>query len=159
MSTDDGWRNRLALMGRENLNNLDRWRADNAQRAEERAHQRRTEERERRQHEEQNAVEQLRAEVQREIAHLRTEVHQLHEIALEAVGGALGEYGDKIVDHAEKRIKEFQLATERRYGELMGRIDALISGAPSRAKDFKFTNERDADSDPIDLPNPLRRVN
>jgi hypothetical protein len=124
---------------------------------------RRAAKRELRQQEEQTAVEQLRGEMQQEITNLRAEVHQLHETALEATGTALGEYGDRIVNHAEKMIKEIQnmlsVTIERHYGELMGRIDALMPGAPSRAKEFKFAGERDADSDPIDLPNPLRRVN
>jgi hypothetical protein len=153
MSAEDSWRGRRNLMGPDSLNNLDRWRADNARREEERA-----KERERRQCEELNAVAQLRAETQREIANLRNEVHQMHEVAIEATGQALGEYGDKIIDHAAKMIEEIKHmlsgAIERRCGELMGRLDALAPGAPSRSKSFKFANEPD---DVIDLPNPLRK--
>jgi hypothetical protein len=47
----------------------------------------------------------------------------------------------------------------RQFGEAMGRIDAIAPDTRSRSKDFKFASERDADSDPVDLPNPLRRVN
>jgi hypothetical protein len=44
----------------------------------------------------------------------------------------------------------------RKFGEVMGRVDALASGAPSRprpTKKFRFANETDA----ADLPNPLVR--
>jgi len=104
---------------------------------------------------EQTVVDQLRAEMR----DLRAEVHQLHETALEVAGEAIGEFSNKTVDHVEKMIREIQntlLGTiERRFGELMGRIDAIAPGASARSKDFKFSNERDAD--PVDLPNPLRR--
>jgi hypothetical protein len=43
---------------------------------------------------------------------------------------------------------------ERRFGELMGRLDAFMPERP-RAKDFKFAGEREDDG-PLDLPNPLR---
>jgi hypothetical protein len=122
---------------------------------------RRAAKRELRQQEEQTAVEQLRGEMQQEITNLRVEVHQLHETALEATGTALGEFSNKTMDHVEKLIKQttdqLWVTVERRFGELMGRLDAIASDARSRPKDFKFTNERDADSDPVDLPNPLPR--
>src|SRR5262245_56493534 len=158
MSTEDGWRNRLNLMGWDNLNALDRWRADNARREEELARQRRAEKRERRQREEQTAVDQLRAEMQREVANLRAEMFNERELVQEVVGTAIGEFSHKQMDHVEKAIREIRdmlsVAIERRFGELMGRLDALTPGASSRAKSFKFANE---DDNVADLPNPLRK--
>jgi len=142
-----------------------RWRRDAMQREEEAARQRRAEERERQRREEQTAVDQLRAEMQQELANLRNEMHQLHEVQIEATGEAIGEFSNKTLDHAEKMIRKIQnllfVTIERRFGELMGRIDAIAPDARSRSrstKDFKFSNERD-DDNVADLPNPLRKVN
>jgi DNA anti-recombination protein RmuC len=126
--------------------------------AEQRLERRRRKEQQR--SEEQTAIDQLRAELRQEIANLRAEMQQVHDIAIEATGEALGEYGNKICDHLEKMFKELQRDVSgevaRKFGEAMGRIDALTSGAPSRSrptKDFRFANEADA----VDLPNPLVR--
>jgi hypothetical protein len=135
-----------------------RWRRDAIQREEERAEGRRRMQRE----EKRIAMHQLRAEVHQEIANLRAEMHQLHEVALEATGQTIGEYSNKVADLAERAVRQLQAEVstliERRFAEITARLD-FLAGGPSRPKDFKFTNERDADSDPIDLPNPLRRVN
>ena len=103
--------------------------------------------------------------MQQEIANLRAEMLQLHEVQIEATGTALGEYGDKIYDHFQKAIRELHndvfSEIARKFGEAMGRLDALVPGTPSRprpTKDFKFSHERD-DDDVSDLPNPARKVN
>jgi hypothetical protein len=121
---------------------------------------RRAAKREQQQREEQNAVAQLRAEVQQEVANLRAEMQQLHEVHIEVTGTTLGEYGDKIYDHFQKAIRELHndvfSEIAQKFGEAMGRLDALVSGAPSRSKGFKFANEPD-DDNVADLPNPLRK--
>src|SRR5262249_43145914 len=165
MSVEDGWRSRRNLMGPDSLNELDRWRADNAQREEELARQRRAEKHERQQSEQQCVVDQLRAEMRRELANIRSELYQQRELTYEVVGTAIGEFADKILDKAEKFTREIQnlMFTEiaRRCGELTARIDTLALGAPSRSrptKDFRFSHER-SDDDVSDLPNPSRKMN
>ena len=104
-------------------------------------------------------VDQLRAELQREITALRSEMTQQGNLMLEAAGQALGEISNKILDRVEGTVNKLESDLRRQFGEAMGRIDAIAPDARSRSKDFKFAGERDADSDPVDLPNPLRRVN
>jgi hypothetical protein len=122
---------------------------------------RRARARETRREQESTAIEQLRAETQRELHAIR----QQAAVQAEAVGEGLGAHGDKIVDHIEKLIKQTQsdlfIAIERRFGEIMGRIDAVLPDArprPQQAKEFRFANEHD-EGGVIDLPNPLKRVN
>jgi len=69
----------------------------------------------------------------------------------------------RVVAHTEKLVRDIQneltVAIERRFGELMGRIDAILPDTRSRSqptKDFKFSSERD-DADVIDMPNPIVR--
>jgi hypothetical protein len=102
--------------------------------------------------------------MEHEITNLRHEVHRLHELQMAATGEALGVYGDKICAHLEKAIRELQdkvfSEVARKFGEASGRLDALVSGVPSRSqstKDFRFANERV--DDVVDLPNPLRKMN
>lgn|SRR5262249_9446995 len=161
---EESWRTRLKLLGPDHLNSLDRWRANNARREEGLAHQRQAEEREQQQRAERNEVEALRVEMWGELTRLRDEMVQQHEVALEATGEAIGEFSNKTVDYVEKMIKEIQnelfVLVERRFGELMGRLDAIVPDTRSRSrstKDFKFSNERSDDDDAIDLPNPLRK--
>jgi hypothetical protein len=120
--------------------------------------ERRVAEAERQRHEESDTVAGRRADMQHEIANLRAEVHRLHELQIAAGGEALGVYGDKICGHLEKAIQELQSEVfsevARKFGEAMGRLDALVSGAPSRSKEFRFANEDDSVTD---LPNPLRK--
>src|SRR5262245_33880229 len=122
---------------------------------------RRAAKREQQQREEQNAVAGLRAEMQQEIANLRAEVHQLHELALAACGEVIGDYSNKIRDCGERAIRDMQTLLAQRFGELQGRIDAVLSDPRSRprpTKDFRFANEHEGDA--TDLPNPLlRKVN
>jgi hypothetical protein len=101
----------------------------------------------------------LRAELQREIATLRAEMTQQSNLMLEAAGQALGDISNKILDRVEAAVNKLEGDLRRQFGEAMGRLDAIAPDARSRSKDFKFAGERDADSDPVDLPNPLRRVN
>jgi hypothetical protein len=103
-------------------------------------------------------VDQLRAELQREIAALRSEMAEQKELIFDAVGQALGEISNKICDRFEASINKLEGDVRRSFGEAMGRIDALGSGAPLRStKDFRFANERA--NDVVDLPNPLRKMN
>jgi hypothetical protein len=77
---------------------------------------------------------------------------------MEATGEALGTYGNRIADHTEKLVRdiqnELQVAIERRFGEIMGRLDAILPDTTRRAeKTFKFATEDDGDI-VNDLPNP-----
>ena len=135
-----------------------KWKED-ADRAEE---ERRMAQRELRRSRDYDTVAHLRADMEHEITNLRHEVHRLHELQMAATGEALGVYGDKICAHLEKAIRELQdkvfSEVARKFGEAMGRLDALVSGVPSRSqstKDFRFANERV--DDVVDLPNPLVR--
>jgi len=115
---------------------------------------RRAAKQERQQHEQQCVIDQLRAELHREIGGLRDEMYKLHEDANEAAGTVIGDYSNKVRDVMDEAIKELRTEVARRFGELMGRLDALVSGAPSRSKEFRFANEDDTVTD---LPNPLRK--
>src|SRR5262249_60337896 len=64
---------------------------------------------------ESDAIAQLRAEMQAEIADLRAEVYRLHEAALEAAGQTIGEFSNKACDHAEKMIREVQTMLAQRF--------------------------------------------
>jgi len=136
-----------------------RWFDEAERQEEERARCRRELKREEQRAREQHSIDQLRAEVQREIAALRSEMTQQGNLMLEAAGQALGEISNKILDRVEGTVNKLESDLRRQFGEAMGRIDAIAPDARSRSKDFKFVGERDADSDPVDLPNPLRRVN
>jgi hypothetical protein len=137
---------------------MEQYRREAAEQEEQVARARRQREREEQRIRDKNGeVAQLRAEMQVVLADLR---HK-YEIQGEAVGEALGEVADQLIERFEKAIKKVEndclTALERRYGELMGRIDAIAGGEPrarSQPRDFKFANEpRD---DVTDLPNPLR---
>jgi regulator of protease activity HflC (stomatin/prohibitin superfamily) len=95
----------------------------------------------------------LRAELQREIATLRAEMVQRSETMLAAAGEALGDISNKILDRVEAAVNRLEGDLARKFGEALGRIDALAPGA--REKDFKFANERDDERGIVDLPNPL----
>ena len=102
---------------------------------------------------------QLRAELQREIATLRAEMVQQSNLMLEAAGQALGDISNKILDRVEGTVdkieSELRILTERRFGEAMGRLDAILPDRPRPrpTKDFRFANE--TDDGVVDLPNPL----
>jgi hypothetical protein len=138
---------------------LRRWREEAEQREQEIAHAKRQ-----RQRAERSArIDELRAELHQHVADLRNELAAQHEVLIEATGQALGQITDKIATDLEASISKVQTelfgAIERRFGELMGRLDGFLPERP-RPKDFKFAGERDGDG-PLDLPNPLasrRRV-
>jgi hypothetical protein len=119
--------------------------------------------RQERQHLERDAaIDQLRAELRQEVANLRSEMEAQKQLLLDATGQALGELSNKTCDLAERQINDLQreLTTTiaRHYGELAGRIDAVLATLPDarpRSKDFKFSNERDDGI--VDMPSPLVR--
>jgi hypothetical protein len=140
---------------------MEQYRREAAEQEEQFARARRQREREeRRMRDKNSAVAQLRAEMQVALADLR---HK-HETLTEAVGQAMGEMSDQTIERFEQLIKKNQsemfVLVERRFGELMGRVDAIAGGEPrarSQPKDFRFANEpRD---EIADLPNPLRKMN
>jgi DNA anti-recombination protein RmuC len=76
---------------------------------EERARCRREREREE-QREREHSVEQLRAEVQREIAALRAEMSQQSDTMFAAAGQALGDISNKILDRVEGMVNRIEPA-------------------------------------------------
>jgi hypothetical protein len=107
--------------------------------------------------EQRDALDELRAELRDEVAKLRNELNAQHECQIAATGEALGETIKDMHDAIKKIETELFGLVERRFGELMGRLDGILPDSP-RPKDFKFASERD---DVLDLPNPLsprRRV-
>jgi hypothetical protein len=149
-------RRQAELCGEDNLNALDKWRLRQARDEDERARRRKAADQER-----EDAVQQLRAEMQQELAAIRAEMHELHEAALEAAGEVIGQYSDKTFNLAEKAITEMRdmltTASARQYGELMGRLDAMLPEHRSRArseKRFEFASEKDGGDLLNDLPSP-----
>jgi hypothetical protein len=150
-------RRQVKLHGEDSLNRLDRWRWNNIRIADKRAAEHRAEEHVHQRQEKQSVVEQLRAE----IAALRSEMYQLHEVMIEATGEAVGQYGDKLLDRSEEFVKnmqrEFLMLTEKQFAELKARLDMLPKAqARTSNKDFKFASES-TDVDIIDMPSPLVR--
>jgi hypothetical protein len=140
---------------------MEQYRREAAEQEEQVARARRRREREeQRERDKNSAIAQLRVEMRVALADLRDR----HEVQSEAVGQAMGEMTDQLIERFEKALKKVEndclIALERRYGEVMGRLDAIAGGEPrarSQPKDFKFVNEpRD---DIVDLPNPLRKMN
>jgi len=129
-----------------------KWKED-ADRQEE---ERRAAKRELRQCEEHNMVAHLRADMEHEIAALRSELDAQKTLILDAVGQALGDISNKMCERFEASINKLEGDVRRSFGEAMGRSDALAPDVRSRAKDFKFSNERD--DGVVDLPNPLAPV-
>jgi hypothetical protein len=139
------------------MTSLTRWREKVEQQEEDFAKARRERELEEQRERDENAVEVLRREMQAELSAIQTRLDAIGD----ATGEALAEYSDKTFEHVENVIRKTQsemfVLVERRFGELMGRIDAFLSERPrpQPAKDFRFANEpRD---DVVDLPNPLLR--
>jgi len=100
--------------------------------------------------------------MQAELASLRAEMEAQKQLVLDATGEALGQISNKTCDLAERQInnlqRELTTTIARHYGELAGRIDAVLATSPDarpRSKDFKFSNERD--DGVIDMPSPLIR--
>ena len=128
---------------------------DDAERAEK---ERAAAKRELRADERRTSIEQLRAEMQREIAALRGEMAEQKALIFDAVGQVLGEISNKICDRVEGTVNKLESDLRRQFGEAMGRIDALAPDARSRSKRYEFANERDEEKGIIDLPNPLTRT-
>jgi|SRR6516225_227291 hypothetical protein len=135
---------------------LTKWRRDAAERAEEAAREQRAEERERRERERQaqqqehDAIEVLR----REIDDVRTEAKTRIDVSLEVIADKVCEAGDRILDVTEQKIlaakNEMFALVDRRFGELMGRLDGFLSDTRSRR--FRgFANESEAEI--AELPN------
>jgi hypothetical protein len=147
---DDAEYRRLAsqvnLLGMGSLNELDRWRWDDF-----------CSKRRRSAAKEQTAVAELRSEMHGEIARLRSELQAQHEISTEAVGTAIGQYGERVFADAEQLSREVQhdlvLLIEKRFAELLARINTIGSQTPNeRKKDFRFANEPAPENEPVDLP-------
>jgi len=158
---DEGQRvlRQAALLGEQNLNRLE----CNARAEEERASKRRTEDRkrEREQEREHSEVEALRTELRQAVADLHSELERRDAVTTEAVGTAIGEHGDKIIDRAEQFVRdiqrEFLSLVEKRLAELAVRFDSVLPEVRARVdRNFKFSSERD-DGDVIDMPSPLVR--
>jgi hypothetical protein len=95
-----------------------------------------------------------------EIAELRAEMVRQQEVHIESFGQALGEYGTRIVDHAEAMLRRLQSeiwgSVERRLAELQAKVDVALDAKPRKSSEFKFANEpRERDDEPVELPNPL----
>jgi hypothetical protein len=134
---------RAAMFGEDHLNALDKWRLGNLRDRERSAHQRRAE---------QTEVERLRAEMRNEFAQLRAEIEQHREQQVEIIGTAIGEYGNKILDDAERFTRNMQRElVETRFAQLQARISD--AGAAPRSKEFRFANE----PEPVDLPSGFLR--
>src|SRR5215471_16187278 len=132
-----------------------KWVAD----AERQEAERRAAKRDLRRSEEHDTVAHLRADMQHEIANLRAEMQHQREFLLNAVGQALGEISNKMCDRAEASIAKLENEIARKFGETMGRLDALAPDVRSRSKRYEFANERgDEQKAIIDLPNPLTPV-
>jgi hypothetical protein len=123
---------------------------------------RESEKRERQHIERDAAIDQLRAELRQEVANLRSEMEAQKQLLFDATGEALGMLCDKTLNLAETTIRDIQremsTTIARHYGELAGRIDALLATSPDarpRSKDFKFSNERD--DGVVEMPSPLIR--
>jgi hypothetical protein len=144
---DYGVLTRAASYGEDGLNALDKWRLRNLRDQERRAQR----------HAEQTEVERLRAEMRNELAQLRDEIEQRREQQVEIIGTAIGEYGNNILDAAERLVRNMQreliTLVETRFAQLQARI--ADPGAASRSKEFKFANE--SREKPIDLPSGFLR--
>ena len=135
---------------------LTKWKREAEEQAEVAERVRRVEESERRRREErqaqqQDTVAELRTELTKEVADLRDEVKVSRECILDVTCEALEKLANKIFDEVDQKIlavetKLFDYAAKR-FGELMGRIDAIL---PERRSFKRFANESIADDE---LPN------
>src|SRR5262245_26845218 len=142
---------------------LERWREDAERREREFEQKRRREQRKQQEINSVREVALLRADLRNELAQVRGEIHQQHDVVIEACGQALGEIREQIIDQMQTAVRDInnQLLSliERRHAEVMGRIDAIT---PDRLRanktGFHFANEREEDRDTVvHLPYPLRR--
>jgi hypothetical protein len=154
MTDDDEYRRLLTqvrLLGEDSLNDLDKWRLSSL-----RDKQRRSAAKE------QNTIAELRAEMHGEIARLRSELQAQHEISTEAVGTAIGQYGERVFTDAEQLSREVQhdlvMLIEKRFSELLTRIDTIRSQAPQEPKkEFRFASEPAPENEPAVLPGGFLR--
>jgi hypothetical protein len=83
---------------------------------------------------------------------LRGEMQIQRDVVCEVANEAIEKVADKILDEVERRIRDVEsklfTTVDRRFGELMGRIDGLLD---SRRSFKRFANETTADV--ADLPN------
>ena len=159
-----------AMLGEQNLSQMDRWRLDGARRRERRAQERKATEREqerrqaRAQQRERDDVEAVRAELRQAIADVRGEMKQQHEAWIEIAGTALGGYGNKIMKAAEDLVRNSQhdlfALVEKRFAEMSARLEAITPDAKARDKALKFASESTVDDKkPIDLPDWRIKMN
>ena len=69
---------------------------------------------------EQYSIEQLRAEVQREIAALREEMTRQSEVMFQAAGQALGDVSNAILDRVEVMVNKIESDLRQRFSEAHG---------------------------------------
>jgi hypothetical protein len=146
---DFGVQARAATLDEDNLNDLDKWRLCNLRDQERRAQAAWSE---------QTEVERLRIEMWREISRLRDEIEQRREQQVEIVGTVVGQYGNKLLDDAERFTRRVQheviTLVETRFAQLQARLDTAAPA--SRSKEFKFANEP-REPEPLDLPSGFLR--
>jgi hypothetical protein len=103
-----------------------------------------------------------------EITTLRADMQYRENVHVEALGEVIAGLQHDVADQVEKVLTDMRAQyrgleadlfrlVERKFGELMGRLDA--AGVPSRKGDvFRFASEKN-DDDPVELPNPLKGLN
>jgi hypothetical protein len=105
-----------------------------------------------------DTIDVLRNELRAEIDALRQESDQRYDVQMKAIGQVIGETANHMDDAITKVQNELFALVERRFGQLIGRIEVMVPG--ERGKDFKFADERDKgerDDDVMISPNPLPR--
>jgi molecular chaperone DnaK (HSP70) len=138
---------------------MDRWREEGEAHAQERARA----EKELRREQQTDSLTQLRADFAAEIEAVRMAQQECLSEAIgqvsEAVGQALEENAEASIGCIERAVKkvhdELFGLIERRFGELTGRVDALVGGGGKpRAEKFRSAS---GEKPVHDLPNPLPR--
>jgi DNA anti-recombination protein RmuC len=84
------------------------------------------------QREQYSALDQLRDELRAEIADVRQDVEARYETLIKASGEALGDSINDMHDAIKKIETELFGLVERRFGELMGRLDVILPERPRR---------------------------
>jgi predicted nucleic acid-binding Zn-ribbon protein len=159
MSTDDGWRHRLKLLGADNLNALDRWRMDSDQREQAGAQAR-----EQRKLEQERQERQLaRAAAREQIAGLRAELATLraeHESLRHSVANAMNAIADTFNVLGSQRL-DLSAGQRDEIRELkveVAKFGSTLSELLGKQTNFQFAREKsDGDGGVVDLPNPLPR--
>jgi chromosome segregation ATPase len=153
MSTDDGWRHRLKLLGPDNLNALDRWRMDVDRLEQERAQPREQRKRDGERHERQIA----RASAREEIAALRAELAALraeHESLCVTLRDTMNVTAD-VFDTLGSQCRDLS-----RECEGVRELKAEVARLSGRKEEFQFAREKGG-AEVTDLPGflPRRTVN